>query len=130
MIASLETITSGDLYIGAGRVNEVDPRDRNLAFVFQNYALFPHMTFEGNLAFGMRIRGHGRGEIETRVREVAHLLGIGELLARKPGELSGGQRQRVALGLRERLGAIPSPSSSTSRSRTWMPSCASACAPS
>ena len=98
MIAGLETITSGNLYIGAGRVNEVDPRDRNLAFVFQNYALFPHMTVEGNLAFGMRIRGHGRGEIETRVREVAHLLGIGELLARKPGELSGGQRQRVALG--------------------------------
>jgi ABC-type sugar transport system ATPase subunit len=98
MIAGLETITSGDLYIGAGRVNEVDPRDRNLAFVFQNYALFPHMTVAGNLAFGMRIRGHGRGEIETRVREVAHLLGIGELLARKPGELSGGQRQRVALG--------------------------------
>jgi multiple sugar transport system ATP-binding protein len=98
MIAGLETITSGDVYIGAGRVNDVDPRDRNLAFVFQSYALFPHMTVEGNLAFGMRIRGHGRGEIETRVREVAHLLGIGELLARKPGELSGGQRQRVALG--------------------------------
>ena len=61
MIAGLETITSGDLYIGAGRINEVDPRDRNLAFVFQNYALFPHMTVAGNLAFGMRIRGHGRG---------------------------------------------------------------------
>jgi multiple sugar transport system ATP-binding protein len=98
MIAGLETITAGDLYIGPGRVNEVDPRDRNLAFVFQNYALFPHMTVEGNLAFGMRIRGHDRSEIEIRVREVAHLLGIGELLARKPGELSGGQRQRVALG--------------------------------
>jgi ABC-type sugar transport system ATPase subunit len=98
MIAGLESITAGDLYIGAERVNEVDPRDRNLAFVFQNYALFPHMTVAGNLSFGMRIRGHGRGEIETRVREVAHLLGIGELLARKPAELSGGQRQRVALG--------------------------------
>ena len=98
MIAGLETITAGDLYIGAERVNEVDPRDRNLAFVFQNYALFPHMTVAGNLAFGMRIRGHARPEIEARVREVAHLLGIGELLARKPSELSGGQRQRVALG--------------------------------
>jgi ABC-type sugar transport system ATPase subunit len=98
MIAGLETITAGDLYIGAERVNEVDPRERNLAFVFQNYALFPHMTVAGNLAFGMRIRGHARPEIEARVREVAHLLGIGELLARKPSELSGGQRQRVALG--------------------------------
>jgi multiple sugar transport system ATP-binding protein len=98
MIAGLETITAGDLYIGAGRVNEVDPRDRDLAFVFQNYALFPHMTVEGNLSFGMRIRGHAKAEIGARVREVARLLGIGELLARKPGELSGGQRQRVALG--------------------------------
>ena len=98
MIAGLETITAGDLYIGAQRVNEVDPRDRNLAFVFQNYALFPHMTVAGNLSFGMRIRGHARRQIEARVQEVAGLLGIGELLARKPGELSGGQRQRVALG--------------------------------
>jgi multiple sugar transport system ATP-binding protein len=98
MIAGLETITAGDLYIGAERVNEVDPRDRNLAFVFQNYALFPHMTVAGNLSFGMRIRGDARPQIEARVREVAGLLGIGELLARKPGELSGGQRQRVALG--------------------------------
>jgi multiple sugar transport system ATP-binding protein len=98
MIAGLETITAGDLYIGAERVNQVDPRDRDLAFVFQNYALFPHMTVAGNLSFGMRIRGHPKAEIEARVREVARLLGIGELLARKPGELSGGQRQRVALG--------------------------------
>jgi multiple sugar transport system ATP-binding protein len=98
MIAGLETITAGDLYIGAQRVNEVDPRDRNLAFVFQNYALFPHMTVAGNLSFGMRIRGHAKPQIEARVKEVAGLLGIGELLARKPGELSGGQRQRVALG--------------------------------
>ena len=98
MIAGLETVTSGDLYIGGARVNDVDPRDRNLAFVFQNYALFPHMTVAGNLGFGMRIRGHGRAETETRVHEVAGMLGIGELLARKPGELSGGQRQRVALG--------------------------------
>jgi multiple sugar transport system ATP-binding protein len=98
MIAGLEAITAGDLYIGAERVNQVDPRDRDLAFVFQNYALFPHMTVAGNLSFGMRIRGRPKGDIEARVHEVAALLGIGELLARKPGELSGGQRQRVALG--------------------------------
>jgi multiple sugar transport system ATP-binding protein len=98
LIAGLEQITAGDLFIGAHKVNDVDPKDRNLAIVFQNYALFPHMTVAGNLGFGMRIRGHGRGEIEMRVREVAGMLGIGELLARRPGELSGGQRQRVALG--------------------------------
>ena len=73
-------------------------KDRNLAIVFQNYALFPHMTVAGNLGFGMRIRGHARAEIEAGCGEIAAMLGIGELLARKPGELSGGQRQRVALG--------------------------------
>jgi multiple sugar transport system ATP-binding protein len=81
MIAGLETITAGDLYIGAERVNEVDPRDRDLAFVFQNYALFPHMTVAGNLAFGMRIRGHAKAEIEARVHEVAGLLGIRDPVA-------------------------------------------------
>jgi ABC-type sugar transport system ATPase subunit len=98
MIAGLESVTAGDLYMGGRRINDVDPKDRNLAFVFQNYALFPHMTVAGNLGFGMRIRGHGRAEIDAKVRETAGLLGIGELLRRKPGELSGGQRQRVALG--------------------------------
>jgi multiple sugar transport system ATP-binding protein len=98
LIAGLEAATSGDLYIGSRRINEVDPKDRNLAIVFQNYALFPHMTVAGNLGFGMRIRGHGRAETEARVRETAALLGIDELLHRKPRELSGGQRQRVALG--------------------------------
>jgi multiple sugar transport system ATP-binding protein len=98
MIAGLEAATEGDLYIGDRRINEVDPKDRDLAIVFQNYALFPHMTVAGNLGFGMRIRGHGRAETETRVREVATMLGIDELLRRKPRELSGGQRQRVALG--------------------------------
>ena len=98
LIAGLEAATSGDLYIGQERINEVDPKDRNLAIVFQNYALFPHMTVAGNLGFGMRIRGHGRAETEARVRETASMLGIGELLHRKPRELSGGQRQRVALG--------------------------------
>jgi multiple sugar transport system ATP-binding protein len=98
LIAGLEAATSGDLYIGDRRINEVDPKDRNLAIVFQNYALFPHMTVAGNLGFGMKIRGHPRAETEARVRATAALLGIGELLHRKPRELSGGQRQRVALG--------------------------------
>jgi ABC-type sugar transport system ATPase subunit len=98
LIAGLEAATSGDLYIGERRINQVDPKDRNLAFVFQNYALFPHMSVAGNLGFGMKIRGHARAETEARVRKTADLLGIGDLLARKPRELSGGQRQRVALG--------------------------------
>ena len=98
MIAGLEAASAGDLYIGAQRINEVDPKDRNLAIVFQNYALFPHMSVAGNLGFGMKIRGHGRAETDAKVRATADLLGIGDLLARKPRELSGGQRQRVALG--------------------------------
>jgi ABC-type sugar transport system ATPase subunit len=98
MIAGLESVTSGDLFIGERRMNQVDPRDRNLAIVFQNYALFPHMTVRGNLAFGMKIRGHAHGAIADKVRETAALLGLDELLDRKPAALSGGQRQRVALG--------------------------------
>ncbi len=98
MIAGLETITSGDLYLGERRINEVDPRDRNLAIVFQNYALYPHMTVRANLSFGLRLRRRPAAEIEKRVKEVAGMLGIEELLARRPGQLSGGQRQRVALG--------------------------------
>ncbi len=98
MIAGLETITSGDLHVGDRRVNEVDPKDRDLAFVFQNYALFPHMTVEGNLAFGMRLRGVPKATIRSRIAEATALLGLDGLLDRKPRELSGGQRQRVALG--------------------------------
>ena len=98
MIAGLESITSGDLFIGERRMNQVDPRDRNLAIVFQNYALFPHMTVRGNLAFGMKIRGHSGAEIGSKVSETAMLLGLEDLLDRKPAALSGGQRQRVALG--------------------------------
>ena len=98
MIAGLEPITSGALWIGERLMNEVDPKDRDLAFVFQNYALFPHMTVAGNLAFGMRIRGVPRAAAERRLREVAATLGLDGLLDRKPGQLSGGQRQRVALG--------------------------------
>jgi len=98
MIAGLEAVTAGDLYLGEHRINDVDPKDRNLAIVFQNYALFPHMTVAGNLGFGMRIRGHARAEIDAKVRDTAAMLGIVEFLHRKPRELSGGQRQRVALG--------------------------------
>jgi multiple sugar transport system ATP-binding protein len=98
MIAGLESVTAGDLYMGEHRINDVDPKDRNLAIVFQNYALFPHMTVAGNLGFGMRIRGSSRAEIDAKVRDTASSLGIAELLERKPRELSGGQRQRVALG--------------------------------
>ena len=98
MIAGLESITSGDLYLGDRRANDIDPRDRNLAFVFQNYALYPHMTVRANLSFGLRLRRRASAEIEARVKEVAEMLGIDALLYRKPGALSGGQRQRVALG--------------------------------
>jgi ABC-type sugar transport system ATPase subunit len=98
MIAGLETITSGDLYLGGRRINDVDPRDRDLAIVFQNYALYPHMTVRDNLSFGLRLRHAPRDRIAARVAEVANTLGIGALLDRKPGALSGGQRQRVALG--------------------------------
>jgi ABC-type sugar transport system ATPase subunit len=98
MIAGLEEMTSGSLFIGERRMNLVDPRDRNLAIVFQNYALFPHMTVRGNLSFGMKIRGHAAAAIGEKVKETATLLGLDDLLDRKPGALSGGQRQRVALG--------------------------------
>jgi multiple sugar transport system ATP-binding protein len=98
MIAGLESVTSGDIYIGDERVNDVDPAERNIAIVFQNYALYPHMTVSENLAFGLKLRGVERKEIERRLRAIAAMLGIGELLERKPAQLSGGQRQRVALG--------------------------------
>ncbi|MBX6320625.1 MAG: sn-glycerol-3-phosphate ABC transporter ATP-binding protein UgpC [Rhodospirillaceae bacterium] len=98
MIAGLEEITRGDLYIDRRRMNEVDPAQRDLAIVFQNYALYPHMTVAGNLAFGLKLRGVPRAEIEARIRRTAEMLGIGDLLKRRPRELSGGQQQRVALG--------------------------------
>jgi multiple sugar transport system ATP-binding protein len=98
MIAGLEAITSGDLLIGGRRVNEVDPAQRDIAIVFQNYALYPHMSVARNLAFGLKLRHVPPAEIESRIKRVAALLGIEPLLARKPSQLSGGQRQRVALG--------------------------------
>ncbi|MGI5877314.1 MAG: ABC transporter ATP-binding protein [Christensenellales bacterium] len=98
MVAGLEEITEGELYIGDKLVNDVAPKDRDIAMVFQNYALYPHMTVYDNMAFGLRLRKTPRAEIDRRVKEAAKILGIDHLLNRKPKALSGGQRQRVALG--------------------------------
>jgi multiple sugar transport system ATP-binding protein len=98
MIAGLEEITSGELYVGNKLVNNISPKDRDIAMVFQNYALYPHMTVYDNIAFGLKLRRFKKEEINRRVIEAAHILGIEELLDRKPKALSGGQRQRVALG--------------------------------
>lgn len=98
MIAGLEEITSGDMQIGDRIVNDVAPKDRDIAMVFQNYALYPHMTVFDNMAFALKLRKHSKSEIKEQVEKAAEILGIGTLLTRKPKELSGGQRQRVALG--------------------------------
>lgn len=98
MIAGLETITEGDLLIGDNKVNDVSPKDRDIAMVFQNYALYPHMTVYENMAFGLKLRKRPKQEIDEQVRKAAAILGIEEMLTRKPKQLSGGQRQRVALG--------------------------------
>ncbi|MDI9239641.1 sn-glycerol-3-phosphate ABC transporter ATP-binding protein UgpC [Lysobacter sp. LF1] len=98
MIAGLEAITSGELRIGERRVNDVAPKDRDIAMVFQSYALYPHMTVAENLGFGLTLRGTDKAEVARRVRESAAMLELEPLLDRKPAALSGGQRQRVALG--------------------------------
>ena len=98
MIAGLEEITGGEIYIGDQLVNEKDPKDRNVSMVFQNYALYPHMTVFGNMAYGLKIAKVPKEEIESRVQKAAEILELGELLERKPNQLSGGQRQRVAMG--------------------------------
>jgi multiple sugar transport system ATP-binding protein len=98
MIAGLETITSGEVMIGDTVVNELPPMDRDIAMVFQNYALYPHMSVYDNMAFGLKMRKFAREDIRRRVQDAAEILGIGEYLHRKPRQLSGGQRQRVALG--------------------------------
>ncbi|HEU0016252.1 MAG TPA: sn-glycerol-3-phosphate ABC transporter ATP-binding protein UgpC [Longimicrobium sp.] len=98
MIAGLESITDGRLYIGDRLVNEVAPRDRDIAMVFQSYALYPHMTVRENLGFALRLRKTAKAEVEKRVRAAAEVLGLDAILDRKPRQLSGGQRQRVALG--------------------------------
>ncbi len=98
MIAGLEDITSGEISIDARVVNDVSPKDRDIAFVFQSYALYPHMTVRENIAFGMKMRGVKKDIIEEKVKEAAEILDLTEYLDRRPKELSGGQRQRVALG--------------------------------
>ena len=98
MIAGLEEIYSGEIYIGDRLVNKVQPKDRDIAMVFQNYALYPHMTVYDNMAFALKLRREDKKTIQQKVHNSASLLGIEDLLKRKPGQLSGGQRQRVALG--------------------------------
>jgi ABC-type sugar transport system ATPase subunit len=98
IVAGLEEPSEGEVWIGGRRVDGVAPRDRDVAVVFQNYALYPHMSVFDNMAFGLRMRGTPRAEVRARVEQAAALLGIGELLARRPAQLSGGQRQRVAMG--------------------------------
>ena len=98
MVAGLEEVTSGEIRIGDRRVNDLPPPDRDVAMVFQNYALYPHMTVAENIGFPLRQQKVKKGEAKQRVAEVAGLLGIEELMLRRPRELSGGQRQRVAIG--------------------------------
>ncbi len=98
LIAGLEVATEGDIFIGDRRVNNVPPKDRDIAMVFQNYALYPHMSVYENMAFGLKLKKYPKSEIESRVKDAAGILGLEKLLHRKPKELSGGQRQRVAVG--------------------------------
>lgn len=98
MIAGLEDITEGEAYIDGVLMNDVAPKDRDIAMVFQNYALYPHMTVFDNMAFGLKLRKYSKDEIKKRVEEAAQILGLTEFLERKPADLSGGQRQRVAMG--------------------------------
>ena len=98
MIAGLEEASEGDIYIGDRLVNNTAPKDRNIAMVFQNYALYPHKTVYGNMAFALRAQRLPKGDVERRVQQAAAILGLEGLMERKPGELSGGQRQRVAMG--------------------------------
>ncbi len=98
MIAGLEEVTGGEIFIGDRLINDVPPKDRDIAMVFQNYALYPHMTVEKNMSFGLRLRKFPHAEIVQRVNHAAEILDIGDLLQRRPRQLSGGQRQRVAMG--------------------------------
>src|SRR5512134_2001766 len=98
MVAGLEPITSGEIAIGARVVNDLEPKDRDIAMVFQNYALYPHMSVYDNMAYGLRIRGLSKADIDARVKRAAEILELGGFLERRPRELSGGQRQRVAMG--------------------------------
>ncbi len=98
MVAGLEDISKGTLEIDHKVMNDVAPKDRNIAMVFQNYALYPHMSIYDNMAFGLKLRHYKKDEIDKQVKHAAEILGLSEYLDKKPSELSGGQRQRVALG--------------------------------
>src|SRR4029079_5888393 len=98
MVAGLEAITAGEIVIGDRVVNALEPKDRDIAMVFQNYALYPHMSVFGNMAYGLKIRGFKKADIDARVKRAAEILELGPMLERKPSQLSGGQRQRVAMG--------------------------------
>jgi multiple sugar transport system ATP-binding protein len=126
MIAGLEEISKGDVLIGDKRVNDLPPKDRDIAMVFQNYALYPHMNVYDNMAFGLELRKYPKAEIRKRVTEAAGILGIEQLLDRRPKALSGGQRQRVASGAPSC--GIRKFFSSTNRSRISTPRCAFKCA--
>mgnify|MGYP001680426325 CR=1 FL=1 len=126
MIAGLEDITDGEISIDGKVVNDIAPKDRDIAMVFQSYALYPHMSVYDNMAFPLKLRKLPKDEIDKKVREAAETLGITEYLDRKPKALSGGQRQRVAI---VRAIVRPRSCSWTSRSPTWTPSSATRCAP-
>ena len=123
MIAGLEDVSDGAILIDGTVVNDVEPAARKLAMVFQSYALYPHMSVEQNMSFGLRMTGTSKEETARRVAEAARILQLDQLMRRKPAQLSGGQRQRVAIGRASRA-----PSCSTSRSATSTPSCAFRCA--
>jgi len=123
MVAGLEAITAGEIVIGDRVVNTLEPKDRDIAMVFQNYALYPHMSVFENMAYGLKIRGFTKEDIRIRVNRAAEILELAPLLERRPRALSGGQRQRVAMG---RAIVLPF-SCSTSRCRTSTPSCACRC---
>ena len=114
MVAGLEEISGGELYIDGKLVNDVEPKNRDIAMVFQSYALYPHMTVYENMAFPLKLRKMGKGEIDQRVKEAAAVLDITQYLDRKPKALSGGQRQRVAIG-RAIVRELPSSMSPTTR---------------
>jgi multiple sugar transport system ATP-binding protein len=121
MLAGLESISSGNIYIDGKRVNELSPRERDIAMVFQSYALYPHMSVFENMAFSLQLQGTPKPDIQTRVHAAATQLGIEELLDRKPKQLSGGNVSGLPWG--ERSSATPPPFSWTNPSPTWTPSC-------
>ncbi len=125
MLAGLETISDGEVRIGDRVVNNLAPKSRGIAMVFQNYALYPHMTVKENLAFGLKLSKLPKDQIETQVAEAAKILELEDLLDRLPRQLSGGQAQRVAVG--RAIVKNPMYFCSMSRYQTWMPNCAPPC---